>query len=51
MSSVVDVTKMSELFLGLDLSTQQLKALIVGEQLEVVKEESVHFDTELPEFR
>ncbi|OWA50679.1 Xylulose kinase [Hypsibius exemplaris] len=38
------------LYLGLDLSTQQLKALIVGEQLEVVREETVHFDSELPEF-
>ncbi|GAU92723.1 hypothetical protein RvY_04770 [Ramazzottius varieornatus] len=41
---------MSDLFLGLDLSTQQLKATIIGEQLEVVKEEFVHFDNELPEF-
>jgi xylulokinase len=41
---------MSSLYLGLDLSTQQLKALIVGEQLEVVRQETVHFDTELPEF-
>ena len=42
---------MSGLFLGLDLSTQQLKATVIGEQLEVVKEEFVHFDNELPEFK
>ncbi|XP_055337409.1 xylulose kinase-like [Paramacrobiotus metropolitanus] len=50
MSSAERWIKMTELFLGLDLSTQQLKGVLIGEQLEVVKEESVHFDNELPEF-
>lgn len=50
-SPAVIISKMTELFLGLDLSTQQLKGLVIGEQLEVVKEINVHFDTELPEFR
>ncbi|XP_059488601.1 xylulose kinase-like [Neocloeon triangulifer] len=39
------------LFLGLDLSTQQLKAVIVDENLQVVHEAHVQYDNELPEFR
>ncbi|CAG9766878.1 unnamed protein product [Ceutorhynchus assimilis] len=38
-------------FLGVDLSTQQLKAAIVNDNLEVLHEASVLFDTDLPEFR
>ncbi|ERL87269.1 xylulose kinase [Dendroctonus ponderosae] len=38
-------------YLGLDLSTQQLKAGIVNENLETVLQVSVVFDTDLPEFR
>ncbi|XP_065333194.1 xylulose kinase [Cloeon dipterum] len=39
------------LFLGLDLSTQQLKAVIIDENLQVVHEAHVQYDNELPEFR
>uniref|UniRef100_A0A8D8RRU0 Xylulose kinase n=1 Tax=Cacopsylla melanoneura TaxID=428564 RepID=A0A8D8RRU0_9HEMI len=38
-------------FLGLDFSTQQLKAVIVDEKLRVRHSASVQFDTVLPEFR
>ncbi|KAL3280306.1 hypothetical protein HHI36_017795 [Cryptolaemus montrouzieri] len=38
-------------FLGLDLSTQQLKGAVVNEKLEIICEETVIFDTHLPEFR
>jgi len=37
-------------YLGLDLSTQQLKILVANEKLEPLQEVSVHFDSELPEF-
>lgn len=37
-------------FLGLDLSTQSLKATIIDEKLDVICEESVNFDADLPEF-
>ena len=39
------------LFLGFDLSTQQLKALVIDQDLNVVTEASVHFDNDLPEFK
>ena len=39
------------LFLGFDSSTQQLKALVVDKDLNVVTEASVHFDNELSEFK
>jgi xylulokinase len=39
------------LFLGLELATDQLRASIVDESLELVGVESVDFDTELPEFQ
>ncbi|VEN36043.1 unnamed protein product [Callosobruchus maculatus] len=38
-------------FLGLDLSTQTLKACILNENLKLLKEVHVNFDSELPEFR
>uniref|UniRef100_A0A6A7G8W2 Xylulose kinase n=1 Tax=Hirondellea gigas TaxID=1518452 RepID=A0A6A7G8W2_9CRUS len=38
-------------FMGLDFSTQQLKALVLGEDLKLLQEVVVHFDSELPEFR
>lgn len=38
------------LFLGLDLSTQALKGLLMDEALNVVHENAVVFDRELPEF-
>ncbi|XP_013775046.1 xylulose kinase-like [Limulus polyphemus] len=38
-------------YLGFDFSTQQLKAVVINENLEVKHEVTVHFDSELPEFR
>ncbi|KAG6891180.1 hypothetical protein C0995_008432 [Termitomyces sp. Mi166 len=38
------------LFLGLDLSTQQLKAIIINNDSTVVHESSVHFDNDLPAY-
>lgn len=38
-------------YLGLDLSTQQLKAVVVDHNLAVLHESSVQFDNDLPEFR
>lgn len=40
---------MNPLFLGLDLSTQQLKAVLVQEDCSIVHESSVHFDNDLPQ--
>lgn len=39
------------LFLGLELATDQLRASIVDESLELVGVECVDFDTELPEYQ
>ncbi len=41
----------SKLFLGLDSSTQGLKATIIDEQLEVVYEHAINFDHDLPQFK
>ncbi|KAF9240712.1 hypothetical protein BU15DRAFT_45526 [Melanogaster broomeanus] len=38
----------SPLFLGFDLSTQQLKAIVISEDSSVVHESAVHFDSDLP---
>lgn len=38
------------LFLGLDLSTQQLKAVVIAQDSSIVHESSVHFDKDLPHF-
>ncbi|KAG6821209.1 hypothetical protein H0H93_004030 [Arthromyces matolae] len=38
------------LFLGLDLSTQQLKAIIIDEDSTVVHESAVHFDNDLSSY-
>lgn len=38
-------------YLGLDFSTQQLKALAVNDRLELLCEASVQFDNDLPEYR
>jgi xylulokinase len=39
------------LFLGIELSTDQLRASIVDESLELVGVESIDFDTELSEYQ
>ena len=41
----------SPLFLGFDLSTQQLKALAIDKDLNIVTEAFVHFDKDFPEFK
>lgn len=38
----------SPLFLGLDLSTQQLKAVLLDKDSKIVHEAAVHFDRDLP---
>ena len=38
-------------FLGLELATDQLRAAVVDEQLDVIGVELVDFDTELSEFQ
>ncbi|XP_018574163.1 xylulose kinase [Anoplophora glabripennis] len=38
-------------FLSLDLSTQQLKGVVVSDKLEILNKASVNFHTDLPEFR
>lgn len=37
-------------YLGFDLSTQQLKCTIIDEAHEIVLEEAINFDRDLPEF-
>src|SRR5260221_6699043 len=39
------------LFLGLDLSTQQLKALIIDKDSRAIHHAAVHFDRDLPHHR
>ncbi|KAJ3721108.1 hypothetical protein C8R42DRAFT_669815 [Lentinula raphanica] len=41
---------MSPTFLGLDLSTQQLKAVLVKEDCSIIHESSVRFDQDLPSY-
>lgn len=43
-------TMSAPLFLGFDLSTQQLKAAIIDESGALQHESSVHFDRELPSY-
>ncbi|KAH8105112.1 actin-like ATPase domain-containing protein [Cristinia sonorae] len=43
--------KSATLFLGLELATDQLRATVVDENLELVGVEAVDFDAELPEFQ
>lgn len=38
-------------FLGLELSTEQLRAVVVDEYLDVVVAEQVDFDMEMPEYQ
>ena len=39
------------LFLGIELATDQLRASIVDESLELVGVECIDFDTQLPEYK
>lgn len=45
------LTENEKTYLGLDFSTQRLKGIIVDYDLNVLLEESVEFDSVLPEFR
>ncbi|XP_037801691.1 xylulose kinase-like [Penaeus monodon] len=38
-------------YLGFDFSTQQVKAIVVNDRLEVLQEAAVQFDNDLPEYR
>ena len=38
-------------FVGFDFSTQQIKAVVVDDRLNVVQEAHVQFDNDLPEYR
>ncbi|KAJ2958816.1 hypothetical protein NQZ79_g5686 [Umbelopsis isabellina] len=40
----------SDLYLGLDLSTQQLKYTVINNDHDIIAEAAVHFDKDLPEF-
>ena len=40
----------SNLFLGIDLSTQQVKFIVINDELATVYEDAVKFDEDLPEF-
>lgn len=40
-----------KIWIGFDLSTQQLKSLAINEELDIVFEANVQFDKDLPEFR
>ncbi|KAH8550299.1 hypothetical protein BGW37DRAFT_521521 [Umbelopsis sp. PMI_123] len=40
----------SDLYLGLDLSTQQLKYTVINYDHDIIAEAAVHFDKDLPEF-
>ncbi|KAJ3010758.1 hypothetical protein NUW54_g2380 [Trametes sanguinea] len=42
---------LSTLFLGLELATDQLRASLLDENLELVGVEMVDFDTEIPEYQ
>ena len=39
------------LFLGLDLSTQSLKAILINSSLEIVQIEKVNFQLEMPHYK
>ncbi|MCX7591708.1 MAG: xylulose kinase [Kiritimatiellae bacterium] len=41
---------MTNLFLGLDLSTQALKGVLIDESIRIVQQATVRFDEELPEY-
>jgi len=38
-------------YIGFDFSTQQIKAIVINEDLEITAEANVHFDSMLPEYR
>ncbi|XP_060646733.1 xylulose kinase isoform X1 [Drosophila nasuta] len=50
-SKFVPETNVEQNYLGFDLSTQKLKAILLGSDLSVVASAEVKFDSDLPEFR
>ncbi|KAL2085245.1 hypothetical protein ACEWY4_018565 [Coilia grayii] len=42
---------MGSCYLGFDFSTQQLKVVAINEKLDLIHQDNVQFDSELPEFR
>lgn len=42
---------MGKTYLALDLSTQSLKAIVAGEDLNIIFEHTINFDEDLPEFK
>ncbi|CAK8678551.1 xylulose kinase-like isoform X2 [Clavelina lepadiformis] len=46
----MDETDVSGTYLGFDFSTQQVKILATDHNLQMMKEVSVHFDSELPQY-
>uniref|UniRef100_A0A3P9HE44 Xylulose kinase n=1 Tax=Oryzias latipes TaxID=8090 RepID=A0A3P9HE44_ORYLA len=51
MSGIMAAVLESTFYMGFDVSTQQLKAVIIDGDLRVVHRNAVQFDSELPEFR
>lgn len=49
--SEISTNVSNDLFLGLDLSTQQLKGIIVNAQLEPVVQAKVEFDADFPQYK
>ncbi|KAF1373361.1 hypothetical protein PFLUV_G00259760 [Perca fluviatilis] len=49
--SMMAAAQDSPVYLGFDFSTQQLKVVAIDENLNVVHQNNVQFDSELPEFR
>lgn len=48
---IIPVRNHTTMFLGFDLSTQQLKAIVLDVHSAVTHESAVHFDTDLPAYR
>jgi len=46
-----EISEEDKCYLGLDISTQQIKAVVINQKLEVTAETHVHFDSMLPEYR
>ncbi|XP_057680416.1 xylulose kinase isoform X10 [Corythoichthys intestinalis] len=51
MAAAAATTGEGEVYLGFDFSTQQLKVVAIDRDLNVIHQNQVHFDSQLPEFR
>lgn len=45
-----ELDNLPNLYIGFDLSTQQLKLTVIEDTCQIVFEETVHFDKELPHY-